>query len=781
MERELSATSQLFTRQVGALLLVPLVGSLIGLAVFFSLLRQTAPDIHLVNVAGSERMLSEQVRNLALMVLRGHDPDRPLLQEKSEEFAARLAAIRDGGQIMGQEIPPAPPELLPAIERLAGSWQSYLALVANRGGELAARETRLSAAGSEVTQAADALVSVYERRAEDVRSQMLATLIILTILSFIALVLGVHLARAHAGEHRRHTALAQRESFYRSVIEKITTAANQARDPGAVAPLILQQLCSFTGWPIAVILPCSGSPISGMECAPYWHCSDPAYEPLLPMLKTECSAAAQRLMARMKPHGLHFTQVHNALSSSAADQATATGIHSVALSPIGDTDAPDAIIVFFASCFSHADERISQLVGSACVHLDYVIDRTKGEAALRQREAHLRSILDNAADGIISIDGSGSVLMFNRAAERIFGYDAKDMIGQSVNILMTVADSKSHDERLGRFIETGAKRIMDEGVREVTGRRRDGSTFPMELAVGEVKLGSVPMFTGILRDITHHKHLQAQLSRARDEAIESSQSKSEFLTCVTHELRTPLNAIIGFSEAMLDGIDGEITYQQRESLEFIHNSGRQLLSLINNLLDMSKIAAGRMEVHRSPLDLGELIHSAVKALDLLARRKGLSISADVDPALPFIEGDAVRLTQVLTNLIANAIKFTEIGAIAVRARLLQLGDIWMGYGGRRYTATRVTAIVSVIDSGIGIDTEHLEVIFEKFRQVDGGHRRRHPGTGLGLAIARSFVELHGGTLWAESRPNEGSSFTFVIPLCPDDDANGRGAVLAEVN
>jgi signal transduction histidine kinase len=226
----------------------------------------------------------------------------------------------------------------------------------------------------------------------------------------------------------------------------------------------------------------------------------------------------------------------------------------------------------------------------------------------------------------------------------------------------------------------------------------------------------------------------------------ASRHKSEFLANMSHELRTPLNAVIGFSEVLLQRMFGELNPKQDEYLKDIYASGQHLLSLINDILDLSKIEAGRMELAPAPFHLPSSVENAVTLLRERAARHGIALHLDLDPRLGELVGDERKVKQVLLNLLSNAVKFTpEGGRITVRA-------------GQRDGRVEI----SVTDTGIGITPEDQAAIFEEFRQV-GSDERKREGTGLGLTLAKKFVELHGGRIWVESEPGRGSSFTFTLP------------------
>jgi signal transduction histidine kinase len=247
---------------------------------------------------------------------------------------------------------------------------------------------------------------------------------------------------------------------------------------------------------------------------------------------------------------------------------------------------------------------------------------------------------------------------------------------------------------------------------------------------------------------TNLNRMNDELGRLYQQLESASRHKSEFLANMSHELRTPLNSVIGFSEVLLDRTFGEVNAKQAQYLTVIHSSGRHLLSLINDILDLSKVEAGRMELEITSFDLGSAIQNALTLVSDRAARHGVALAASVDERLGIVHADERKLKQILLNLLSNAVKFTAEGGRVEVAAIPSNGNVE----------------ISVSDSGSGIAPEDQQTIFEEFRQADSDYSRKREGTGLGLALVKRFVELHGGHIWVNSEVGKGSTFTFTLPV-----------------
>ncbi len=257
--------------------------------------------------------------------------------------------------------------------------------------------------------------------------------------------------------------------------------------------------------------------------------------------------------------------------------------------------------------------------------------------------------------------------------------------------------------------------------------------------------------------------------QALEEMQEADRLKSQFLANISHELRTPLNSIIGFSHVILQGIDGPVTETQNQDLSAIYDAGQHLLGLINNILDVTRIEAGKMELTLSDVDLKETILSVMATAEGLVKNKPIELITDIPDDLPIIKADSIRVRQILLNLVSNATKFTAKGQIGVSARIIKL-------------ETSRQIVIAVFDTGPGIAPEDQEKIFEPFSQVDSAAVRRSGGSGLGLSICRHLVELHGGRIWVDSIPGEGSTFAFTLPIGPaDEELEFKAPIILSIN
>jgi PAS domain S-box-containing protein len=386
------------------------------------------------------------------------------------------------------------------------------------------------------------------------------------------------------------------------------------------------------------------------------------------------------------------------------------------------------------------------------------------ERTVAQADRRFRELLEAAPDAIIEVDRDGRIVLLNAVTEKLFGYRREELLNHPVELLIPPELRGAHGTHRAEYWSHPSTRPMGSGLR-LYGLRKDGTRFPVEISLSPVKSDDGFQVTAIIRDISEREQVEDRLRAIQEkytrelaetnrelelrnlEIERANRLKSEFLASMSHELRTPLHTVIGFSELLGEEIEGPLNDKQKRFVGHIHRDSMHLLELINDILDLSKIEAGRLELRREPFDVAAAMEEVLGSIRGQGSAKSIQLTTSVSvPAA--LDADRVRFKQVLYNLLSNAVKFTpQDGRIHVSARIVD------GF-----------LEVAVTDSGIGIAHEDHASVFTKFHQVGATTKGVREGTGLGLAITKHLVEQHGGHISLKSEPGKGSCFTFTVPF-----------------
>ncbi|HEX2654024.1 MAG TPA: histidine kinase dimerization/phospho-acceptor domain-containing protein [Xanthobacteraceae bacterium] len=464
---------------------------------------------------------------------------------------------------------------------------------------------------------------------------------------------------------------------------------------------------------------------------------------------------AKALGARLEDETLAATQAPAAEELRSSSQNTESAEAKPSHAEIGEDaelqspDKKDASLIPPSSAAEIEESSHDKRAVQSVLHIESIVAK-EAVSALRRAEAEareLRAILDTATDGVVVLERSGKILTLNRSAEALFGYESHDLAGYAFGDLFAPESQRAAIDYLESLASNGVASLLNDG-REVIGRVRQGGLIPLFMTMGRIADGG-EKFCAVFRDITQWKRAEEELVNAKRQAERASSAKSDFLAKISHEIRTPLNAIIGFSEVMMEERFGPIGNERyREYLKDIHASGGHLVSLINDLLDLSKIEAGKLDLTFSSVHLNELIQQCVALMQPQANRERIIIRTSLSPTLPPIVVDARSIRQIVLNLLSNSVKFTGAGGqVIVSTALTGHGD----------------AVLRVRDTGVGMSEKEIETALEPFRQLATSSRWGSGGTGLGLPLTKALVEANRATFAIKSAVNAGTLVEITFP------------------
>jgi PAS domain S-box-containing protein len=539
------------------------------------------------------------------------------------------------------------------------------------------------------------------------------------------------------------------------LLKDVATSANQANSIAEAMQSVVERICEFTGWPLghACIASASqkrpaSSPIwSGVQEHRFddFRAVSEASEFSTPM------GLITSVIANPRPVWVRDMANHpNIARQSAAQQA---GIKSAFAFPVLSGSEVIAVLEFFAVHYSDRDDALLEIMELVGNQLGQVVDRIKRLAT----EGKFRELLEAAPDAMLVVNRKGKIVLVNAQMKNMFGYAREELLGQTMEMLMPERFRGGHPAHRSGFFADSRVRPMGAGA-ELYGLRKDATEFPLEISLSPLETEEGTLVVSAVRDITERRRLDRQLEAAAAEAEAASRAKSMFLSTVSHEIRTPMNAILGCAQLM--SRDLELGTNAKANLKIIRHSGEHLISLITDILDMSKIEAGRTDLNPVTFNFSRLVENLASMFRFAAHAKGLQLEVIVDgDSVVYLVGDEGKIRQVLINLLGNAIKFTARGQIKLHITL------------QRRNANQLWLSARVQDTGSGITEEQQGKLFQPFSQIKRGLKAQE-GTGLGLAIGRGYARLMGGDITVTSTLGEGSIFCFEIPIEPDERAAG---------
>jgi two-component system, sensor histidine kinase and response regulator len=572
-------------------------------------------------------------------------------------------------------------------------------------------------------------------------------------------------------QRRRAVEALRHKTIFVELLKVVATVSQQGTTIETAIEKCLEQVCTHIGWPVgyAYIVNKEGS--QKLASPNLWYFLHPERFAAFRHTTENASCANGeglpcRILSCRKP--VWITDVTKEKGFLTTEQAEDIGVKAAFGFPVLVGGDVAAVLTFFSTEAVEPDDQLLGVMAHIGIQLGRLSERKRVEEALRQSEERYRTIIEDMTDSFWELDLTGHFTFFNNQLMIQQRRSREELLA-----LNNSSNRQHTDEENQRIVFQTLKQVYltGEPVRGATHEmiRGDGTRYWVESNVSLIRdaAGKPVGFRGVARDVTKRIQSEKELQQAKESAEDANRAKSEFLANMSHEIRTPMNGIIGMTELALNTA---LSAEQREYLTIVNRSAHSLLTIINEILDYSKIEAGKLEIDSTSFSLREYIETTIRPLAVRAHEKGLELALDISPDVPDnVVGDPIRLCQVITNLVGNAIKFTEVGEIMLLSKVKWSDD------------NRLCLHVAIRDTGIGITPEKQRVIFNPFTQADGSTTRKYGGTGLGLAISSRLVEIMGGEIWVKSVEGEGSEFHFTSHLGLDRSRVAQTVPAAAVN
>jgi PAS domain S-box-containing protein len=556
----------------------------------------------------------------------------------------------------------------------------------------------------------------------------------------------------------------RRDEERKSLLHAVTRILAESATLAEAAPQIVQRVCNSLSWQVGAIWQVDRSAAS-LDCAGVWHVGPKKFTAFEAKTKQSTFKNGVGLPGRVWASGepAWIPDVVHDSNFPRAAVAAQDGLHAAFGFPIRLGAEIHGVIELFSSQVCEPDDDLLQTISTIGIQIGQFIERRRGDEETRRSEALKTAILDSALDTIITINAQGLIVEFNPAAVQMFGWDRTEAIGKPfVELIVSASWEEPLGHELAHYLANVEGPTLGRRL-ELIARKSNGAEFPVELTVGRIPFPGPPMFTGYIRDITARKQLEAELRGRAEQLIEEDQHKNEFLATLAHELRNPLAPLRNGLQIL------RLARRDPDTVEQVHNmldrQVAQMVRLVDDLLDLSRISRGAIELRKERLELATIVRQAVETSLPAIEQAGHQITIDVPQSPIYIDADLTRMAQVFSNILNNAAKYTEVGGRVHLAVQLRSGE----------------AVVSIKDNGIGIPADMLPNVFDMFTQVDRNLERSQDGLGIGLSIVKRLVEMHGGVVEVRSEGHgKGSEFIVRMPVVlsvvqPQPEAKVTGA------